>query len=141
MSPACARKGGPSEAAASQRDRPGRRTRPGRCGGDAWAPTVCQARVASVAFQVAEGRMTVGLGRVGLVVAADVGGLALDREQLVDDRPLLRGQRLGERGEPFGEVRVVGLLGQLLRPVQAQGRSGCRGCRCRRRDGSATCPR
>ena len=100
-----------------------------------------QLNVASVSFHVADGRMTVGgLRRVGLVVAADVGRLALDRDQLVDDRLLLRGERLGERGERLRELRVVGLLRQLLRPVQGQVEVAAAVVDAAER-GSATCPR
>src|SRR5690349_2809436 len=48
--------------------------------------------------------------RVGAEVAADVGGLALHGEQLVDDRLLLLAQGARERGERGGEVGVLGLL-------------------------------
>src|SRR3984957_4300073 len=61
-----------------------------------------------------------GLLGVGQVVAADVGGLALDREELRDDGVLLRGQRLGQPLERRRDLGVVGLLGQLLGPVERQ---------------------
>ena len=61
-----------------------------------------------------------GLGRVGLVVAAEVDRAALDGEQLVDDGLLVRREGLGERGEGLRQFGVVGLLGQLLGPVQRQ---------------------
>ena len=56
-----------------------------------------QPTVASAALNVFDGRITArALCRVGLVVAADVGRVPLDGDQLVDDRLLL----LGERSRP-----------------------------------------
>src|SRR6476469_6620750 len=46
----------------------------------------------------------VGLLRVGAEVATDVGGLALDREQLLHDRLLVGAQGTGELGEGGGEL-------------------------------------
>lgn len=77
-------------------------------------------RVASASLNVCDGRMTAALGHRGLVVAADVGRLALDGDQLVDDLLLLLGQRRREGREGLGQLRVLGLLGQLLGPVQGQ---------------------
>ena len=72
-------------------------------------------------LNVADGRITaVGLGRVGAVVAADVGGRALHGEQLAGDLLLVGGQRLGEPAERGGELGVVGLRGELLRPVEGE---------------------
>src|SRR5207237_2761775 len=58
--------------------------------------------------------------RVGEVVAADVDRPALHRVELVDDRRLVGGEPLGQRGEAGGQGRVVGLGGQRLRPVERQ---------------------
>src|SRR3546814_7498806 len=61
-----------------------------------------------------------GLGVVGGVVAADVDRRALHRQELVGDLGLLLGEELGQRGDLRGQVGVVGLRGQGLRPVERQ---------------------
>ena len=63
------------------------------------------------------GRRLVG---VGAVVATEVDGRALDGEQLAGDLLLVLAQRLGQPGERRRQVRVVGLRGQLLGPVQGE---------------------
>ena len=80
------------------------------------------------------------------VVATDVGRRTLRVEQLLDDLRLVVRERRRQRGELRGEFGVLGLPGELLRPVRARGRSGCPGCRSgpSRRAGdlsfSSTCP-
>ena len=71
----------------------------------------------------------VGLGLVDVVVAADVGRLALYGEQLGRDGGLLVGEGLGQPGEQRRGLGVVALLGQRLRPVERKvevARPGCR---------------
>ena len=62
----------------------------------------------------------IGLRALRIVVAADIGGLALHRLQLAQDLLLVLGQRLRERRESLRELGVVGLRGQRLRPVQRE---------------------
>ena len=52
---------------------------------------------------------------------------------------LVVGQRLGQRREVVGQLLVLGLRGELLRPVHARGRTGCRGCRARRSCATGPC--
>ena len=74
-----------------------------------------------IPLKVALGRMAaVTLVVVGGVVAADVDRAALHGVELVDDRRLVRGERLGDRGELGRERGVVGLRRQLLGPVHGQ---------------------
>src|SRR5699024_2594075 len=61
-----------------------------------------------------------GLLRVRAVVAADVGRLALHREELLGDGLLTLGELLRDRAEGGGELGVLALGGQLLRPVQGE---------------------
>lgn len=61
-----------------------------------------------------------GLGRVGLVVATDLDRGALDGDELVDDLLLVGREGLRQRREGLGQLRVLGLGGQLLGPVQGQ---------------------
>src|SRR5947207_14243251 len=61
-----------------------------------------------------------GLGWIRRVVAADVGRLALDGVELVDDFLLAVRQALRERREVGLQLRVLGLRGERLRPVQGE---------------------
>src|SRR5699024_8304742 len=61
-----------------------------------------------------------GLLEIGAVVAADVRRLALHREQLLRNGLLAVGELLRDRGEGGGELGVLALRGQLLRPVKGQ---------------------
>src|SRR5690606_3990351 len=58
--------------------------------------------------------------RVGAVVAADVGRLALYGSQFGNDGRFLLGQLLGQRSEVSLQLGIVVLLGQGLCPVQRQ---------------------
>src|SRR5579872_1836880 len=60
------------------------------------------------------------LGGVGQVVAADVDRLALRADQLAVDLGLVLGERLGQRLEAGLQLRVLGLGGQRLSPVQGE---------------------
>src|SRR6478609_3107004 len=59
-----------------------------------------------------------GLHCFGAEVAADVGGLALHGEQLLDDHLLVVARGARERGERGGEVIVLSLRRELLGPVE-----------------------
>ncbi len=61
-----------------------------------------------------------GLGGIRCIVAADVGRLALDGIELVDDLLLVLGQRSGDGGEVGLQLRVLGLRGERLGPVHGQ---------------------
>src|SRR5699024_1177798 len=62
----------------------------------------------------------VGLDRVRAVVAADVGRLALDRDQLLCDLLLTVGELLRDGAEGGGQLGVHALLRQFLGPVHGQ---------------------
>src|SRR5574337_1958809 len=62
----------------------------------------------------------VQLGEVGLVVAANVGCLALHGTELLDDPGLVVGQSLGQRRELGSQRGVFGLRCQRLGPIQGQ---------------------
>src|SRR4051812_19032146 len=54
------------------------------------------------------------------VVAAEVDALALNRIKLAHDRFLVTRQPLRERRERVRELRLVGLVGERLRPVECE---------------------
>src|SRR5580692_7826058 len=60
------------------------------------------------------------LGVIGQVVAADVDWLALGADQLAIDLRLVPAERLGQRFETGLQLRVLGLRGQRLSPVQGE---------------------
>lgn len=55
-----------------------------------------------------------------MVVAADVDRAGLYLAQFAPDGVLLGGEALGERPEAFGELGIIGLLGEFPRPIQRQ---------------------
>src|SRR5580692_9978509 len=60
------------------------------------------------------------LGGIGQVVTADVDRMALRADQFAIDLGLVFGERLGQRFEAGRQLRVLGLCGQRLSPVQGE---------------------
>ncbi len=95
---------------------------------------------ARASLKVALGRMAAATrSRIRAVVAADVDRRALDRGELRDDR-LPRRRRAARRAARSARPAsaIVGLRRPAPAPSRARGRSGCRGCRARRRRATAS---
>src|SRR5215467_10989212 len=60
------------------------------------------------------------LGGIGQVVTVDVDRLALRANEFAIDLGLVSGERLGQRFEAGLQLRILGLCGQRLSPVQGE---------------------